>query len=88
LPHSSIRLKNDARVFQGQTYRANAATRHGAPLTQLIWRELIRLSRVYDTTRNTSEKRKIAAIFDALIMLLSVVFIAGPLILTAAEVWL
>jgi hypothetical protein len=61
------------------------ADRH---LRQLIWRELIALSRQHDRTRSVSEKRKIAAIFDALLMMLSVAFVAGPLILTGLERWL
>jgi hypothetical protein len=56
-------------------------------LRRLIWRELILLSQSYERTRKPSERRRIAQIFDALLLMLSVAAVAGPLILTAAEVW-
>jgi hypothetical protein len=54
-------------------------------LRRLIWRKLIELSRAYETTRKTSERRRIAEIFDALLMMLSVAAVSGPLIITAIE---
>jgi hypothetical protein len=54
-------------------------------LRRLIWRELILLARAYERTRKIAERRRIAEIFDALLPMLSIVAIAGPLILTAAE---
>jgi hypothetical protein len=54
-------------------------------LRRLIWRELILLARDYETTRSVSEKRKISAIFDCLLTLLSIVAIAAPLAVTAIE---
>jgi hypothetical protein len=52
-------------------------------LRRLIWREMILLSRAYETTRKASERRRIAQIFDALLMMLSVAVVAAPLVFTA-----
>lgn len=57
-------------------------------LRRLIWRQLIELARQYEKTRSLSERRKIAEIFDCLLPLLSIAAVAGPLVLTACEVWL
>ena len=51
-------------------------------LRRLIWRELIALSREHQVTRDASKKRKIEKIFDALLLLITVVAIAAPLVLT------
>jgi hypothetical protein len=54
-------------------------------LRRLIWRELILLARAYERTRKVAERGRIAEIFDALLPMLSIAAIAGPLILTAVE---
>jgi hypothetical protein len=50
----------------------------------ILWRELLNLARAHDQARSASEKRRIDKLFDALLLMLSIVAVAAPLLLTAA----